>query len=248
MSGRLDWLIARPVAHRGLHDTQRNIIENTPSAFSAAVASGYGIACDLQVSADGEAMVHHDAVLGRLTEGAARLDSMTAAALKQVSFKNTTDHMMTLGDLCDLVSGRVTLLVELKSRFDRDQRLARRVASTLSRYAGPAAAMSFDPAQAAGLRALAPALPRGMAAQRHSPYREEKGRSALLGAATYLMDAMGAGPQFLAYSVDDLPAALPAIARRVFWLPLLAWVVRNAQEQQTAARYADQIIFEGFRP
>jgi len=59
---------------------------------------------------------------------------------------------------------------------------------------------------------------------------------------------MGAGPQFLAYSVDDLPAALPAIARRVFRLPLLAWVVRNAQEQQTAARYADQIIFEGFRP
>ena len=92
MSGRLDWLIARPVAHRGLHDTQRNIIENTPSAFAAAVASGYGIECDLQVSADGEAMVHHDAVLGRLTEGAARLDSMTAAALKQVSFKNTTDH------------------------------------------------------------------------------------------------------------------------------------------------------------
>src|SRR5262249_58204448 len=159
-----------------------------------------------------------------------------------------TEEMITLGDLCDLVSGRVTLLVELKSRFDGDQRLVRRVASTLSRYAGPAAAMSFDPAQVVGLRALAPALPRGLVAQRRSSYREEKGRSALRGATTYLMDVMGAWPQFLAYSVNDLPAALPAIARRVFRLPLLVWVVRNAQEQQTAVRYADQIIFEGFRP
>src|SRR5262249_61422417 len=92
MSGRLDWLIARPVAHRGLHDAQRNIIENTPAAFAAAVASGYGIECDLQVSADGEAMLHHDAVLGRLTEGTARLGSISAAALKQGSFKNTTDQ------------------------------------------------------------------------------------------------------------------------------------------------------------
>ena len=63
----LDWLIARPVAHRGLHDAQKGVIENTPSAFAAVIAGGYGIECDLQVSADGEAMVHHDDVLGRLT-------------------------------------------------------------------------------------------------------------------------------------------------------------------------------------
>ena len=63
----LDWLIARPVAHRGLHDATAGVIENTPSAFAAAVARDYAIECDLQVSADGEAMVHHDYVLGRLT-------------------------------------------------------------------------------------------------------------------------------------------------------------------------------------
>ena len=34
----LDWLVARPVAHRGLHDAQKGIIENTPSAFEAAIA------------------------------------------------------------------------------------------------------------------------------------------------------------------------------------------------------------------
>ena len=61
-------LTARPIAHRGLHDAPSGVIENTPSAFRAAIASGYGIECDLQVSADGEAMVYHDDVLGRLTD------------------------------------------------------------------------------------------------------------------------------------------------------------------------------------
>ena len=74
-----DWLTARPIAHRGLHDAAAGVIENTPSAFPAAIAGGYGIECDLQISADGEAMVHHDYALGRLTDGAGRLDAMTAA-------------------------------------------------------------------------------------------------------------------------------------------------------------------------
>src|SRR5262245_50990234 len=105
----LDWLIARPVAHRGLHDAQNGIIENTPSAFKAAIAGGYGIECDLQITADGEAMVHHDDGLGRLTDGSGRLAAMTAAELKRVVFKDTVGRVMTIGELCELgvVIGRV---------------------------------------------------------------------------------------------------------------------------------------------
>ncbi|MDU6324473.1 glycerophosphodiester phosphodiesterase family protein, partial [Bradyrhizobium sp.] len=64
-----DWLTARPVAHRGLHDASRGIIENMPAAARGAVAGRFAIECDIQLSADGEAMVHHDYELGRLTEG-----------------------------------------------------------------------------------------------------------------------------------------------------------------------------------
>src|SRR5207244_11266219 len=63
-----DWLTARPVAHRGLHDAARGIIENMPGAAAAAVAGNFAIECDIQLSADGEAMVHHDHELGRLSE------------------------------------------------------------------------------------------------------------------------------------------------------------------------------------
>ena len=115
-----DWLTARPIAHRGLHDAAAGVIENTASAFRAAIDGGYGIECDLQISADGEAMVHHDDALGRLTDGVGRLDAMTAAALRRMPFKATADRMLTLGELCDLVAGRVTLLIEIKGRFAGD--------------------------------------------------------------------------------------------------------------------------------
>ncbi len=244
----LDWLTARPIAHRGLHDAAAGVIENTRSAFEAAIAGNYGIECDVQISADGEAMVHHDDALGRLTEGNAALKSLDAAALKQVRFKATADLMMTLPDLCDLVGGRVPLVVEIKSRFDGDLRLARRVAEVLGRYKGSAAAMSFDPAPVVALRDMAPALTRGIVAERHYDHAEW----AALPAATkrnlaFLLHAPRTRPHFIAWSVRDLPSPAPLVARHVFGLPLLTWTVRSAEDRARAARHADQIIFEGFR-
>jgi glycerophosphoryl diester phosphodiesterase len=48
--------------------------------------------------------------------------------------------------------------------------------------------------------------------------------------------------------VKDLPAALPLAARRLGGLPLLTWTVRSAADRACATRWADQMIFEGFRP
>ena len=59
-----DWLTARPVAHRGLHDISSGIVENMPGAVQAAIAGNFSIEVDIQLSADGEAMVHHDHALG----------------------------------------------------------------------------------------------------------------------------------------------------------------------------------------
>ena len=113
----LDWLTARPDrASRPARRRRRD--REHASAFQAAIDGGYGIETDLQITADGEAMVHHDFALGRLTLGSRQLAAMTAAGLKEVPFKATADRMMTLGELCEFVGGRMPLLIELKSRFD----------------------------------------------------------------------------------------------------------------------------------
>jgi glycerophosphoryl diester phosphodiesterase len=245
----LDWLTARPVAHRGLHDAAHGIIENTAGAVRAAVAAGYGIEVDLQISADGEAMVHHDAELGRLTEGKDRLDQLSAAALKRVAFRGSDEHMITLGELCDLVGGRVPMLLELKSGFDGDERLPRRVSAVLAAYDGPVAAMSFDPMQVSWLRQKAPRLPRGIVAAKYRPHPYWDQMSGWLrhGMGS-LLPALTARPHFVAYAFANLPALAPWLARHVSCLPLLTWVVRSDAERQRALRSADQIIFEGFRP
>jgi glycerophosphoryl diester phosphodiesterase len=229
----LEWLVARPVAHRGLHDGGA-VIENTPSAFMAAIKAGYGIECDLQVSADGEAMVFHDAALDRLTEASARVDSMRASDLKRLHFKATNDHMITLGELCDLAAGAVPLLIEMKSHFPGDCRLLERCTSVISAYQGAAALMSFDPLLVRALRAHAPTLTRGIVAERKQASRP--------------YDWVVARPQFIAFSANDLPDPSTSIARKVFGLRVLAWTVRTREQQYAVMRHADQIIFEGFRP
>jgi glycerophosphoryl diester phosphodiesterase len=243
------WLTARPVAHRGLHDRARGIVENMPGAALAAIEGNFAIECDIHLSADGEAMVHHDDALGRLTEGSGALLDLKSDALKAVRFKDTPERMMSLSDLCALVNGRVPIVIEVKSHFDGDRRLVRRMAEVLKSYAGPAAGMSFDPDQVAGLRETMPELPRGIVAQ--TAYSETDwpmASAAQREGMRHLKHALRTRPDFVAYWVNDLPAPAPWIARHVFGLPLLTWTVRTAEQRSRAGRYADQMIFEGFRP
>jgi glycerophosphoryl diester phosphodiesterase len=244
-----DWLTARPVAHRGLHDRARGIIENMPGAAQAAIDGNFSIECDIQLTADGEAMVHHDDALGRLTDGSGALLGMTTAQLKAVKFKDTPEQMMSLGDLCALVKGRVPLVIEVKSHFDGDRKLVTRMAEVLASYSGPAVGMSFDPDQVLALREKMPGLARGIVAERTYdeadwPEATPAQRRGML----HLRHAFRTRPHFVAYWVDALPAPAPRIARNVFGLPLLTWTVRTPAQRERAVRYADQMIFEGFRP
>jgi glycerophosphoryl diester phosphodiesterase len=194
-------------------------------------------------------MVHHDDGLGRLTEGSGSLLGSTASVLKEVRFKDTAERMMSLADLCILVGGRVPIIVEVKSHFDGDRRLAKRMAEVLKSYTGPVAGMSFDPDQVMGLREAMPELPRGIVAQ--STYAAAdwpEATAAQREGMRHLKHALRTRPDFVAYWVNDLPEAAPWIARHVFGLPLLTWTVRTTEQRARAARYADQMIFEGFRP
>jgi glycerophosphoryl diester phosphodiesterase len=244
-----DWLTARPVAHRGLHDRARGIIENMPGAAQAAIAGRFGIECDIQLTADGEAMVHHDDELGRLTEASGALREKTAAELKAVKFKDTDERMMSLADLCALVAGHVPLVIEIKSHFDGDRRLVNRMAEVLASYSGPAVGMSFDPDQVLALREIMPALPRGIVAESSYDAADwPEATPAQRQGMTHLRHAFRTRPHFVAYWVDELPAVAPWIARNLFGLPLLTWTVRTPEQRARAARHTDQMIFEGFVP
>jgi glycerophosphoryl diester phosphodiesterase len=144
-----------------------------------------------------------------------------------------------------LVAGRTTLLIELKGRFAGDTWLATRTADVLAGYGGPIAAMSFDPGLMAALRSLAPKLALGLVAMRRDAGQPVP---AQMPALRYARQALAARPQFMAYRVQDLTSAIPLVARHLLRWPLLTWTVRTPADRARAARYADQMIFEGFRP
>jgi glycerophosphoryl diester phosphodiesterase len=244
-----DWLTARPIAHRGYHDAAAGRIENTLSAFRAAVERRLAIECDLQLTADGEVVVFHDDTLDRLTDAVGRVDDRTLAALRSVAIRGTSDRIPTLSELLDLTAGKVPLVIELKSRWNGDRRLENATAAILAAYSGPVAVMSFDPASAKAMGELMPHVPRGLVADRCDP---KKGWGEMPPvqrfALRHLLYALKVAPQFIAYDVTALPANAPLLLRHTAGMPLLTWTVKSEADRATAARWADQMIFEGFDP
>jgi glycerophosphoryl diester phosphodiesterase len=235
--GKLRWLTARPIAHRGLHDRSRGRPENTLAAFDAAIAKHYAIECDLHVSADGVPIVFHDDELERLTGEQGAVRDRTAAELGDLRILGSREWIPTLDEMLELVGGRVPLVLELKHIPGRDAGLAFAVAELLRDYPGPAALMSFEPALIAEAKAADPSLPRGFVAAgrwRTGP--------------RYFREIFALSVDFISYAIHDLPTPMPVIAHRVLGIPLICWTVRTKAEFAKAQRWADQITFEGFLP
>lgn len=248
------WLTARPIAHRGLHERASGLIENSPAAARAAVEKGFAIECDVQPSADGEAMVFHDFDLGRLTGETGAVKARSAADLARIGLSGSTDSIPTLPDFLALIAGKVPLVVEIKSAFDGDFALARRTAQIVAASAAPIAIKSFDPDIIAYLRENRAALglagtPLGVVAEAAYTQGEwaklTPDRQAEL---TNFLHWDRSRPDFLSWSVRNLPHPTPYLCRTALGLPVMSWTVRTAEQRTLAARWADQMVFEGFLP
>jgi glycerophosphoryl diester phosphodiesterase len=244
----LDWL-KRPIAHRGLHVAAHGIVENSASAVEAAIAKGYAVEVDLQCAAHSAPIVFHDRTLDRLTAETGPVAVREAALLCQIPLRNSSDCILSLDGLLNLVDGRVPLLIEVKSTWSGDHAYEQNIADALRAYQGQVTVMSFDPACVAAFRRVAPSLPRGLIAERfedrhHWPDLSVWQRFAM----RHLLTAAMARPHFIAYDVRALPALAPGIARDVFRLPLLTWTVRSKADRTNAQLFADAMIFEGIDP
>jgi glycerophosphoryl diester phosphodiesterase len=245
--------LRRPLAHRGLHDRSRGIVENSRAAFAAAVAGGYGIELDVQRSGDGEAMVFHDYEMPRLTDRPGLVHDYDAASLQAIALVGGTDGetIPTLAQVLELVRGRVPLLIEVKDQdgaFGPDVGpLEARVAALLAGYAGPVAVMSFNPHSVEALGRDLPTCPRGLTSCDYDDpdlsipdYR----RAELVGTLANLATN---GAAFISHDRRDLenPLVGNLKAQR---LPVLTWTVRNPEQEAEARRIADNVTFEGYLP
>lgn len=241
----------RPIAHRGLHDHNAGVIENTGPAFVAAIEGGYGIECDLQPASDSTPMVFHDRALKRLMDADGFIDERTPAELAKLRYRGQDTPILSFSAFLALVRGRVPLVVEIKSDFDAPKAgFLEAIAAAAIAYKGPICLKSFDPAVMARCRALAPQIPRGIIATDYTvtnwwPNKIDAARAISL---TYLLESREAEPSFFSYHVRALPTPVTRFAREALGLPLFTWTVRSAHEREIAAKWADAPVFEGYRP
>jgi glycerophosphoryl diester phosphodiesterase len=248
VSRDLGWLVARPIAHRGLHDAAAGIVENTRSAVRAAISRGYAVEVDLQLSADGCAVVFHDDELDRLTTTTGPVGGRSFAELAAIPLHGTEDRIWSLGELLAEIGGRVPLIAELKSGQDGDTRLARIAGEQLAAYSGPVAAKSFDPRLVEELREHSPEVVRGVVGcsfeQEEWPTLSAWQRFGLRN----LTHWHSTRPDFLSWDLQDLPRASVSTARALGHCPVMTWTIRTPAEHAQALRFAEQIVFEGFLP
>ncbi|WP_150522799.1 glycerophosphodiester phosphodiesterase family protein [Roseibium sediminis] len=244
-------IFARPVAHRGYHDARQGRMENTPTAIQAAVDKGFGIEVDVQETADGEALVFHDYTLDRLADATGKVIDRPSEALVALKMKTGGDSLWMLQDLFDLVDGKVPLVIEIKSlmRPGAQADFVRRIVDQVAAYSGPACIKSFDPDMVAVAREHNPAVLRGIVADAARP----DGEFARLSFThrfilRHLLHYPRTRPHFISYGIKDLPQMGPSLFSRHAKIPIMTWTVRTQEDREKAARFADQIVFEGFDP
>ena len=233
---KLAWLTERPVAHRGYHDMNKQVWENTLSAFSRAIDAGFAIECDLHYASDSVPVVFHDDDLQRVCNLPGQLRDRTSAELGLLSIGGTKDKIPTLKQLLRLCDGKVPLVLELKGREGDDEGFAEAVLDVLEGYKGHVALMSFDHWLLKDLKALEAPYPVGLTAEGNKP-------------ETFFQhdEAMQLGLDFISYFYGHLPNPF-ITAQRQRGIPVITWTVRDEAARKHTFANADQMTFEGFDP
>jgi len=201
------------------------------AAFRAALDLGAGIECDVRLSGDGEVMIFHDHDLRRLCASALAVESTSAKILESQRLYDSGEHVPTLGQLLELVAGKVPLLVELKCRGGNAARLSAAVADRLADYVGPVGVMSFEPKAIRWLTRHRSLMRRGLViSERASAFDRWRGMKL-------------AKPHFIA--VDRVALDRPWVAKARSKHTLYSWTIRTADQRETAQVHADALIWEG---
>ena len=241
MSDNFSWL-CQPFAHRGLHDYSSHIIENSGAAILLAIQKKYAIEIDLQASLDHEPMVFHDLSLERLTNLGGKLREKHSKELKEITYKNSSDKILSLSDILLLVNRQVPILIEIKKSDCNEILFCQNIAENLRNYKGLYAVMSFHPNLIYNCLEVFPDMPRGLIFSNYKRNRYAWPRFLMLWSSWQRLIA----PQFIAYDVKDIAGITPYIIKHVLGLKLLTWTVRNQTQLKSLQSWVDAPIFEGF--
>lgn len=241
--------LGAPIAHRAYHDRSLGRPENSRGAILAAVEAGYNIEIDVQLSADGIAVVFHDYELRRLTHSSGRVRALSAERLGAVRLRDCDEGIPTLREVLELVAGRVGILIEIKDQDgamgDAVGPLEADVAGALRGYVGPVAVMSFNPNSIAAFSALSPETPVGLTT---SGYTVEGWPLLLASTRNRLReipDIDRVAASFISHEAAYLDCARVSELKSQ-GIAVLCWTIRSPEAECEARRIAQNVTFERY--
>ena len=245
-SASLEHMQGYHYTHRGYHDGNVNIPENSLSSFVAAIEAGYGIELDVQLSSDKVPMVIHDADLDRICGVQGKVWDYTCAELQQMKLFGTDETIPTLAEALALIDGQVPILLEYKmDKVDTD--VCAYSHEILKDYDGPYAIQCFHPFALFWYRRNANDVPRGIIAKNFIRENREKGeKSDIIDfLTTNLMLNVIGYPDFIAYDWQDADYFALKLTR-LMGAPTSTWTLKDPAHYEAVKGEFDLYTFEGF--
>ncbi len=233
-------------AHRGLHNIENSVPENSMKGFLLAELAGFGMEFDLQLTQDNQVVVHHDPTLKRSCGTPVAIADLTWDQLKQYRLFGTQEPIPLFREVLAGLSGQTPLIIELKG-YNDPARLCSLVMKELEGYQGLYCIESFDPRIVRWFRVNRPDVVRGQLMGRF-----RKGDDGMTAAQAFfgrnLMTNWYTRPNFEAYDLHnrDIPAI--RAVRGVFRMQEVSWTIRTEEEYRQMKALGNLCIFEHILP
>lgn len=236
-------------AHRGLHDAERGVPENSMSAFRAAIAHGFGTELDVHLMADGNLAVVHDSNLNRVCGVDVCVEDLTAAELPGFPLMGTGETIPLLEDVLALFEDQTPLIIELKVERGNYNDLTDQTMKALQGWRGAYCVESFHPAALLRLRQKYPEVLRGQLSQNFLR-DSEVGNLSLPGrfVLTNLLTTGLTKPDFIAYKHQDRRNLSLRLMRRLYGVHEAGWTIRDEGTLRELEQEGVAPIFEKFVP
>jgi glycerophosphoryl diester phosphodiesterase len=245
-SASLEHMQGYHYTHRGYHDGNVNIPENSLSSFAAAIDAGYGIELDVQLSSDKVPMVIHDADLMRICGVQGKVWDYTCAELQQMKLFGTDETIPTLAETLALIDGQVPILLEYKmDKVDTD--VCAYSHEILKDYDGPYAIQCFHPFALLWYEAKAPHVARGILARDFVAEKIADGKepSILDFALSHMLFNFAMEPDFISYNFED--ADHPAMqCVQLLGGKTACWTLKSQENYESVKDPFDMYIFDSF--
>ena len=230
-------------AHRGLHTQDKQVPENSISAFKAAREGNYGVELDVQLSKDDRVVVFHDDDLKRVCGIDAKVNSKNLKELSTTKLLDTNECIPLLTDVLKVLDD-TPVIVELKSAGPNNNKLCEETLKIMRDFGQNWCIESFDPRICAWFRKNASDVLRG---QLSRPPKNMEGISSLtaLFLGNLLTNFMSR-PHFIAY--ENTPHPLTVKLCRVMKPMNVIWTVRPNHDIKKCEKENDTIIFEFYTP